>query len=96
MVFFYAQDPHSAFAPSNLTDTRRDTTFYCFLLQVRPKAVAMSESPVMMTWQCGRTSRVLLGEWLGQRKTSDRPWKKLVLHSVRGKFKTFITINLLY
>lgn len=92
-VFFYA---HSTFAPSCLTSTSTDTTFYCFLLQVRPKAVAASESPVMTTWWCGRTSHVLPGEWLGQRKTSYHPWKKSALHSVSDKFKGCITVNLLY
>lgn len=95
-VFFYAQDPHSTFAPSSLAGMSTDTTFYCFVLQVTPKAVSMSESPVMMTWRCGRTSRVLPGEWLGQRKTSDRSWKKSALHSVSSKFRGCITINLLY
>lgn len=95
-VLFCAQDPHSTFAPSRLAPMSTDTAFYCFLLQVRPKSAAASESPVMTTWRCGRTSRVLPGEWLGQRKTSDRPWKKLALRSVRGKFKGCITVNLLY
>lgn len=97
-VFLYAHDPHLTFAPSSLAGTSTDTACYCFLLQLRFKAAAVAarKSPVMTTWQCGRTSHVLPGEWLGQRKTSDRPWKKLALHSVSGKFKGYVTINLLY
>lgn len=92
-VLFYAQDPHSTFALSRMS---ADITFHCFLLQVRPKGAAASDSPVMTTWRCGRTSHVPPGEWLGQRKTSDRPWKKLALRSVSGEFKGCITVNLLY
>lgn len=97
-VFLYAHDPHLTFALFSLAGTSTDTACYCFLLQLRPKAAApaVNESPVMMTWRCGRTCPVLPGEWLGQRKTSDRPWKKLALHSVSGKFKGYVTINLLY
>lgn len=43
-----------------------------------------SESPVMMTWQCGRNAHVLPGEWPGRRKTSDRPWRTRALHSVQA------------
>jgi len=94
-VFLYAQGPHSTFAASSVTRVSTDITFCCFL-QAGPKAAAANESPVTMTWRCGRTSHVLPGELLGQRKTSDRPWKKSALHSVSGKFKGCITVNSLY
>lgn len=58
------------------------------------KAAAASHSPVMMTWQRGRTSRVLPGDGLSQRKTSDRPWKKSALHSVNGRIKDYVTTKL--
>lgn len=80
-VFFYAQNTHSTFPPVQA----QLLLFTAFLLLVRPKAVTAHESPVMMTWQCGRTSLVLPGEWLGQRKTSYHPWKKSALHSVNSK-----------
>lgn len=59
------------------------------------KAAAASHSPVTMTWQHGRTSRVLPGDWLSQRKTSDRPWKKVALHSVNGNIKDYVTTKLI-
>lgn len=58
--------------------------------------VAESHSPVMMTWQHGRTSRVLPVDWLAQRKTSDHPWKKSALHSVNSKIKDYVTIKLIH
>lgn len=69
-----------------LAATSTDTTFYCCLPQVRPRAAAAaaSEPPVTMTWRCGRSARVLPAEWPGQRKTSDRPWRKWALHSVKA------------
>lgn len=85
-VFFYTQDLSTS-APPRLAATSTDTTFYCCLPQVRPRAAAaaaVSEPPVTMTWRCGRSAHVLPAEWPGRRKTSDRPWRKWALHSVKA------------
>lgn len=71
--------------------------YHFLLLSASGEAQSSSrELPVTMTWRCGRNGHVLPGEWPGQRKTSDHPWKKRALHSVKAAKLGCISVNWLY